>query len=149
MALRDDLANSDSYYIVEIKSLKRILDAVDKTGRPVLCFIDEVLRGTNTVERIAASSEILKNLNTGRALCFAATHDIELTHMLEHLYSNYHFKEDVKDNDVIFNYRLYEGRAVSRNAIKLLGVLGYDENVITKADETAKRFLDTGVWSLE
>ena len=63
MALRDDLANSDSYYIVEIKSLKRILDAVDKTGRPVLCFIDEVLRGTNTVERIAASSEILKNLN--------------------------------------------------------------------------------------
>ena len=38
---------------------------------------------------------------------------------------------------------------VSRNAIKLLGVLGYDENVITKADETAKRFLDTGVWSLE
>ena len=49
----------------------------------------------------------------------------------------------------IFNYRLYEGRAVSRNAIKLLGVLGYDENVITKADETAKRFLDTGVWSLE
>ena len=54
MALRDDLANSDSYYIVEIKSLKRILDAVDKTGRSVLCFIDEVLRGTNTVERIAA-----------------------------------------------------------------------------------------------
>ena len=51
--------------------------------------------------------------------------------MLEHLYSNYHFKEDVKDNDVIFNYRLY------------------DENVITKADETAKRFLDTRVWSLE
>ena len=65
------------------------------------------------------------------------------------MYSNYHFKEDVKDNDVIFNYRLYEGRAESRNAIKLVGVLGYDENVITKADETAKRFLDTGVWSLE
>ena len=148
MALRDDLESKESYYIVEIKSLKRILDSA-KEETPLLCIVDEVLRGTNTIERIAASSEILASLCLPHVLSFAATHDIELTHMLEHLYSNYHFKEDVKDNDVIFNYRLYEGRAVSRNAIKLLGVLGYDENVITKADETAKRFLDTGVWSLE
>ena len=130
-----------------IRGIKGCLLYTSKT--PVLCFVDEVLRGTNTVERIAASSRILQSFAENGVMCFAATHDIELTHMLEHLYSNYHFKEDVKDNDVIFNYRLYEGRAVSRNAIKLLGVLGYDENVITKADETAKRFLDTGVWSLE
>ena len=149
MALKDNIQSSESYFIVEIKSLKRILDAVNQDKTPVLCFVDEVLRGTNTVERIAASSRILQSFADSGVMCFAATHDIELTHMLEHLYSNYHFKEDVKDNDVIFNYRLYEGRAVSRNAIKLLGVLGYDENVITKADETAKRFLDTGVWSLE
>lgn len=149
MALKDNIQGSESYFIVEIKSLKRILDAVNQDKTPVLCFVDEVLRGTNTVERIAASSRILQSFANSGVMCFAATHDIELTHMLEHLYSNYHFKEDVKDNDVIFNYRLYEGRAVSRNAIKLLGVLGYDENVITKADETAKRFLDTGVWSLE
>lgn len=149
MALKDNIQGSESYFIVEIKSLKRILDAVNQDKTPVLCFVDEVLRGTNTVERIAASSRILQSFADSGVMCFAATHDIELTHMLEHLYSNYHFKEDVKDNDVIFNYRLYEGRAVSRNAIKLLGVLGYNENVITKADETAKRFLDTGVWSLE
>ena len=149
MALKDNIQGSESYFIVEIKSLKRILDAVNQDKTPVLCFVDEVLRGTNTVERIAASSRILQSFADSGVMCFAATHDIELAHMLEHLYSNYHFKEDVKDNDVIFNYRLYEGRAVSRNAIKLLGVLGYDENVITKADETAKRFLDTGVWSLE
>ena len=149
MAWKDNIQGSESYFIVEIKSLKRILDAVNQDKTPVLCFVDEVLRGTNTVERIAASSRILQSFADSGVMCFAATHDIELTHMLEHLYSTYHFKEDVKDNDVIFNYRLYEGRAVSRNAIKLLGVLGYDENVITKADETAKRFLDTGVWSLE
>lgn len=149
MALKDNLQGSESYFIVEIKSLKRILDAVSKDSTPVLCFVDEVLRGTNTVERIAASSRILQSFADNGVMCFAATHDIELTHMLEHLYSNYHFKEDVKDNDVIFNYRLYAGRAVSRNAIKLLGVLGYDEEVITKADETAKRFLEDGVWSLD
>ena len=62
MALRDDLAGGDSYYIVEIKSLKRILNQIGENGNPVLCFVDEVLRGTNTVERIAASTQILKSL---------------------------------------------------------------------------------------
>ena len=62
MSLRDDLAGGDSYYMVEIKSIKRILDQVERAGeRPVLCFVDEVLRGTNTVERIAASTQIMKN----------------------------------------------------------------------------------------
>ena len=45
---------------MEIKSIKRILDAASEEGSEVLCFVDEVLRGTNTVERIAASCEILK-----------------------------------------------------------------------------------------
>ena len=146
MALRDDLANSDSYYIVEIKSLKRILDAVGKKGIPVLCFIDEVLRGTNTVERIAASSEILKNLNTDRALCFAATHDIELTHLLDGDYDNYHFEEDVKDHDVLFSYHLMSGRAQSRNAIKLLEVIGFTQDITQKSQEMAECLIKTGKW---
>ena len=75
-----------------------------KQERPVLCFIDEVLRGTNTVERMQASSEILKNLNTGRALCFWATHDIELTTILKDCYSNYHFQEEVTEDEVKFDY---------------------------------------------
>ncbi len=149
MALKDNLQGSESYFIVEIKSLKRIMDAVDQSDVPVICFVDEVLRGTNTVERIAASSRILQNFAERGVMCFAATHDIELTHMLEGKYANYHFKEDVQDNDVIFNYCLYEGRAASRNAIKLLGVLGYDQSVIEQADATAQRFLETGNWSLE
>lgn len=69
MALRDDLGSGESYYIVEIRSLKRILDAAQSPGAPVLCFVDEVLRGTNTVERIAASTQILKSLHKpGRVL---------------------------------------------------------------------------------
>ena len=94
MALRDDLDSQESYYIVEIKSLKRILNATNQGG-PILCFIDEVLRGTNTVERIAASAQILKSLAGNNVLCFAATHDIELTQMLEADYDNYHFQEEI------------------------------------------------------
>ncbi len=150
MALRDDLGSQNSYYIVEIKSLKRILDAVDeKNQKPVLCFVDEVLRGTNTVERIAASSEILKSLRYKNVLVFAATHDIELTSLLEKFYDNYHFQEEVTDNDVKFNYRLFKGPAITRNAIKLLGVIGYDAGIIKAAEARAGHFMDKGSWTVD
>ena len=72
MALSDNLSEGESYYIVEIKSLKRILDAVKKSKRRVLCFIDEVLRGTNTIERISASAQVLKSFSHNNVQCFAA-----------------------------------------------------------------------------
>lgn len=147
MALRDDLSAGESYYIVEIKSLKRILDEVEKDGKTVLCFVDEVLRGTNTVERIAASTQILKSLSGDNVLCFAATHDIELTHLLEDLYSNYHFTEEIEDGDVLFSYKLLKGRATTRNAIKLLEVMGYEKNIIEQASQMANTFLEQGTWN--
>ncbi len=145
MALRDDIGSGESYYIVEIKSLKRILDAVS-AGRRVLCFVDEVLRGTNTVERIAASTQILKSLTGGQALCFAATHDIELTELLREDYDNYHFEEEIKDGDISFEYRLLQGKATTRNAIRLLEMMGYAPEVTKLAFDRAQRFLETGTW---
>ncbi|NLL92990.1 MAG: hypothetical protein GX225_02430 [Clostridiales bacterium] len=145
MALADDLENNESYYIVEIKALKRIVDAA-AIDTPMICFVDEVLRGTNTVERIAASSEILNSISGKNVLCFAATHDIELTHILEKTYSNYHFEENVVNDDVQFNYKLNTGRATTRNAIKLLKVIGYKDEIIKKATDRAGRFVDTGSW---
>ena len=146
MALADNIEAGESYYIVEIKSLKRIVDAAAKPGAKILCFIDEVLRGTNTVERIAASSEILKNLAANGVMCFAATHDIELTHILEDYYSNYHFTEEVEDDNVVFSYLLQKGRATSRNAIKLLKIIGYDDAITNNSKRRADDFINTGVW---
>lgn len=146
MALRDDLAGGESYYIVEIRAIKRILDRTKKDGAPVLCFVDEVLRGTNTVERIAASTEILKSLSGDRVICFAATHDVELTELLSQDYDNYHFEEEIIDNDVHFNYRLLNGKATTRNAIKLLAVMGYEEGIIGNANHRAEEFMQTGKW---
>ena len=146
MALRDDLGSGESYYIVEIRSLKRILDAAQSPGAPVLCFVDEVLRGTNTVERIAASTQILKSLHKPGVCCFAATHDVELTGLLETEYDNYHFEEQIADGDISFPYLLMPGRATSRNAIRLLEMMGYSEEIIKKADDQAAEFLKTGVW---
>lgn len=145
MALRDDLVGGESYYIVEIRSLKRILNRAAE-GKAVLCFVDEVLRGTNTVERISASTEILRSLAAKNVLCFAATHDVELTELLGADYDNYHFEEEIADGDVRFQYRLLEGKAVTRNAIKLLGIMGYEEKIIKNAEERAEGFLKTGQW---
>lgn len=145
MALRDNLTGGESYFMVEIKALKRILDACGEEP-PVLCFVDEVLRGTNTVERIAASSRILQSLTGKDTLCFAATHDIELTHLLENDYENYHFEETVENGDISFNYLLEKGRAQSRNAIRLLEAMGYEESVVREAEVLAEQFLETGKW---
>ena len=144
-ALRDDLAGNESYFIVEIKSLKRILDAADgKT--PILCFVDEVLRGTNTIERIAASSRILAALRKAWVLPFAATHDIELSYILDSLYENYHFEEEVREKEVVFSYILQKGRTTSRNAIQLLDMLGYDPKIVKGARGAAADFEKNGVW---
>lgn len=147
MSLRDSLDSGESYYMVEIKALKRIMDAAEREGNPVLCFVDEVLRGTNTVERIAASAQILVKLSTSGVCCFAATHDIELTHLLEAEYDNYHFQEEIRDGDVLFSYCLHNGRALTRNAIRLLQIIGFSEDVIKDAEDMAARFTKTSVWS--
>lgn len=147
MALQDNIFNNESYYIVEIKSLKRILDSVRK-DQPILCFVDEILRGTNTLERIAASSEILCMLAKENVICMAATHDLELTHILENYYDNYHFQEEVLENDITFDYKIYQGRAVSKNAIKLLKIIGYNEKLIQAATNRANRFLETNQWEI-
>lgn len=150
MALQDNLEGDESYYIVEIKSLKRIMDAAARKEEQgvVICFVDEVLRGTNTVERIAASSEILCSLAEEDIYCFAATHDIELTYLLERMFNNYHFSEQVSEGEVLFDYQLQQGRATSRNAIKLLGVMGYEPDIIERAQKRAQHFMESNDWKL-
>lgn len=144
MALRDNLYKGESYYIAEIRSLKRIFDY--DGNEKILCFVDEVLRGTNTVERIAASAQVLGKFAGCNFLSFAATHDIELTYLLEDDYDNYHFQEQVRDQEIVFDYRLRKGRSDSHNAIRLLEILGYDSDIIQGANKMVEEFEETGEW---
>jgi len=148
MSLRDNLESGESYYIVEIKSIKRIMQEIDRRDQKIICFVDEVLRGTNTIERIAASSQILKSIADKGGLCFAATHDQELTVLLKEGYDNYHFEEEIVENDILFHYQLRPGKATTKNAIRLLQLMGYDNEMIECASEQALRFEETGVWTL-
>ena len=144
--MKDDIVEGESYFMVEIKALKRILDMSQTSEEVVFCIVDEVLRGTNTVERIAAACQILKTLQAENVICFAATHDIELTELLGECYVNYHFEETIENDDIHFNYELKEGPATTRNAIRLLQMLGYGDDITLEAETMAKRFLQNGVW---
>ncbi|KNZ40314.1 MutS-related protein [Acetobacterium bakii] len=146
MAVRDDILAGDSYFMAEIKSLKRTIDQVHRY--PCLCFIDEILKGTNTIERIAASSAILDYLDGENCLCLIATHDIELTNILGNSYDNYHFQETITDETILFDYQLHTGPAQTKNAIALLNYLAFDPAIINNANELVDSFIATEKWTV-
>ncbi len=146
MALEDDLFQGDSYFVAEIKSVKRIIQQVKK-GETCYCFVDEILRGTNTIERIAASSAIVEWLTKSQSLGFIATHDIELTEILNDVCENIHFEEQVTEEEgVEFDYVLYQGPARTRNALKLLKVMAFPKEIVVEAESKAHHFEDSRSW---
>ena len=144
MALRDDIRKGESYYIVEAKSLKRIIDNT-YSDHYVLCILDEILKGTNTTERIASSFGVLKSFIKDNVFVLAATHDYELTTMLNQ-YEKYYFTEEIENNRVIFPYRIHKGVKAGKNAIKLLDILGFSKDIVNTASDMADLFEKNGKW---
>lgn len=134
MAVKDDLVAGESCFIREIRYLKRILDSLNE-GKMTLCAIDEILRGTNTWERIRASRAILDYLADKNCIALVATHDKELIELMGDAYANYHFSEEIGTEDITFSYKLLPGPATSHNAVKLLEFAGFPKEIITAAGE--------------
>ncbi|MGX7024951.1 MutS-related protein [Vagococcus hydrophili] len=146
MGVSDSVIDGDSYFIAEIKSLRRLINQV-ATGEFCYTFIDEILKGTNTIERIAASSSVIQWLNQQHQLTFVATHDIELPQILGGACDNIHFEETVeKDQGITFDYLLKDGVATSRNAIKLIDALGFPDEIVAHAFESATYFDTNKAW---
>lgn len=136
MVNQDDILSGDSYFMTEIKSIKRLFDI--QTNNTVYCFIDEIFKGTNTTERIAASESVLNYLGPCKHYrVIAATHDIELTSLLKHNYINYHFNEIISDNGITFDYKVKSGKADTRNAIELLRIMDFPEQVYSRAQASS------------
>lgn len=138
MAVRDDIMSGESYYIKEVGYLKRIVEAAANTdGMPVFCVIDEILRGTNTKERIAASEAVCRYLTKHRCLAVVATHDMELVERLAEQYESYYFTSDIRDEDIYFDYKIHAGYGKNRNAIKLLSYMKFPEEIVRMAQKLA------------
>ena len=145
MAVKDNVMTGESYFISEIKSLKRLLDSLSGKTR-VIAFIDEILKGTNTMERISASAAIMKYGQSTNAKILVATHDMELTSILDKYYENYHFEEKVNDEGVFFDYKLKKGPSTSSNAIRLLKTMNYEQEIVDDANEIYKDFVTNKKW---
>ena len=144
MAIKDNILAGDSYFIAEIKSLKRLLDSLNGEIR-VLAFVDEILKGTNTIERISASASILKYAESTNGRLLVATHDMELTQILE-TYENYHFSETVTEDGVTFDYKLKKGPSNTRNALKLLKAMNFNNDVVSLSNQVYNNFIETEKW---
>ena len=75
-----------------------------------------------------------------------ASHDIELTEMARHGYTNYHFRESIENGEMLFDYTIHSGPSTTRNAIKLLEILGYPESITEKANGLAQHFTEWREW---
>ncbi len=136
--ISDDLMNDKSYYFEEVLTIKEMIEK--SSGRkPNLFLLDEIFKGTNTIERISAGKAVLSTLSKNKNIVFVSTHDIELTDMLSDEYELYHFSEIVKDNNVDFDYKLKEGKLKNRNAIRILQINDYPNDLINEAIEISKK----------
>ncbi len=131
----DNLLESTSYYLREVSILKQFIEESDKPYN-CLFIIDEIFKGTNTIERIAAGSVILNYLNKSHNFIFVSTHDIELTELLKDKdFDLYHFNEKIKDSNLYFDYKLKSGKVTTRNAIRILEIEGYPSKITREAKE--------------
>lgn len=136
----DSLAEGKSYYLAEAEAAVSMMDLA-RSGPSCLFVVDELFRGTNSVERIAAGEAVLRWL-AGRGelghYVLAATHDGELVELLRDCYVAMHFEEQVAEDRLLFDYRLRPGPATSRSALRLLELLGAPAGMVASARERAR-----------
>jgi DNA mismatch repair ATPase MutS len=135
----DDPAAGKSYYLVEVESVLALVRAA-REGVAHLMLFDELFRGTNAVERIAAGEAVLLALLApkpdGRPsphVVLVATHDQELVDLLDGIYAAYHFADTIDAAGLSFDYRLAPGAATTRNAIALLEQRGAPGDLVAHA----------------
>lgn len=129
----DNVIEGKSYYLDEINALLRIINALE-SRIPCLCLLDEIFRGTNSIERISSSAEVLLYFARRNCLVFVSTHDLELTELDSNSYSNFHFLENITQEGISFNYKLKKGPSTTRNAIKLLHHIGYPSEIVDASE---------------
>ena len=135
----DDLEGSKSYFFAEIEELQEFIELSEKDSNNIF-LIDEIFRGTNTVERLAASTSVLKYLDNNN-MVLVTTHDIELQYLLHNKFKVFHFSDKVEDGKFFFDYKIHPGPCSSGNAIKLLEIKSYPKIITAEAFQISNKLL--------
>ena len=127
----DSLELGLSYFMAALARLKGVVDAAERPrdGRVLLYLLDEILQGTNSAERGIAVRAVARHLLDAGAIGAMTTHDLNLAgeEPLQSAARLVHFTEIVDESGTMrFDYRLREGIATSRNALRLMKMIGID-----------------------
>jgi hypothetical protein len=129
MRTTDSLEESTSSFYAELKRLKQLLELADeKEKAPVFYLLDEILKGTNSSDRHKGAEALIRQLHTKRSAGLVSTHDLELGEWgaAESYVHNFHFRSDVENGQLHFDYQLHEGICRSFNASELMRMMGID-----------------------
>jgi hypothetical protein len=132
----DSVTDGISYFYAEVKRLKALLSELEREGSVPLCYlIDEIFRGTNNRERYIGSRAYIRALVGQSGLGLIATHDLELVKLADEFpeIKNYHFREEVVNGQMTFDYRLRPGPCPTTNALKIMQLAGLPVELV---DET-------------
>ncbi len=130
--ITDDVSSSSSYFFQEVNSVKSILSETDSEQQHLI-LLDELFKGTNTTERIASAKAILSYFHQKNCLVFVSTHDYELVSLLKGEYAPYYFNESIHNESIEFDYQLKKGVPSKGNAIKILELNEFPEEIISEA----------------
>jgi hypothetical protein len=125
--IQDSLSDGFSFFYAEVRRLKALLVAVEDSGeRPLFFLIDEIFRGTNNRERLIGSRAYVRALSGKNGVGLIATHDLELVKLAQELpgIRNFHFRDDVVDGRMTFDYLLHPGPCPTTNALKIMQLTG-------------------------
>ncbi|MEZ4592039.1 MAG: hypothetical protein R3D55_12990 [Chloroflexota bacterium] len=123
----DSLNDGFSFFYAEVRRLSQLLMALNDGGeRPLLFLIDEIFRGTNNRERLIGSRAYIQALAQRHGLGAIATHDLELVQLAEEnpRLVNVHFRDDVVNGRMVFDYKLHSGPCPTTNALKIMQLAG-------------------------
>lgn len=129
----DSVQDGLSYFYAEVKRLKLLLSAAEvEDDLPLMFLIDEIFRGTNNRERHLGSHAFIRALSRQKnALGLIATHDLELTSLEKEIpgIANFHFREEVGDGKMVFDYQLRPGPCPTTNALEIMRIEGLPVDV--------------------
>lgn len=144
----DNLFEGKSYYFQEVSIMTSLIAEVEQPNQN-LFVLDEVFKGTNTIERIAAAKAILSYLNRNDNIVVVSTHDIELAEMLDREYDLYHFTETIESDELHFDHKIKSGQLRTRNAIKLLELSNFPPGIISEARQISGTLRTAKILSAE
>jgi hypothetical protein len=127
ISINDSVTGGYSYFYAEVKRLRKLITEVESdNSMPMFFLIDEIFKGTNNRERRIGSESYISSLVGQKCTGLISTHDLELVTLEKKLPNirNYHFREDVLNGQMVFDYQLREGPCPTTNALKIMQMEG-------------------------